>query len=368
MKVAFVKDFLYSMRGGEKVLDAFCELYPDADIFSLFYVKGSLTPIIESHKIYTSFIQRLPFVKKLYRHYLPFYPIAVEQFDLREYDLVISQSQAVAKGAIVRPDALHICYCLSPMRYIWDAYHDYFPQNKMGLIKKLFIPPIANYLRVWDVTSSIRVDKFIAISTVVAKRIKRWYGRESEIVYPPCDTEFYTPTYQPREDFYLIVSALVPYKRIDLTIEAFKLTGKRLVVIGTGQDEEKLHKIVKGARNIEFLGWQSSEVIRDFYRRCRGFIFTGEEDFGIVLVEAQASGTPVIAFARGGATDILIDRETGLFFYEQKVKDIIEGVEKFESIKFDERRIRVNAERFSKEMFKREVSKIIKKYCEAKFS
>jgi len=297
MKVAIIHDWLTGMRGGEKCLEVFCELFPEASIYTLIHVPGTTSSIIENRTVHTSFIQRLPFAASKYRTYLPLFPTAVERFDLSGYDLVLSSSHCVAKGVIAPPGAVHVCYCYTPVRYAWDMYHQYFPAKRMGRLKGLLIPFFMHYIRLWDVSSSGRVDRFVAISRHVARRIELYYRRESHVIYPPVDVDAFSPATE-REDYYLMVSALVPYKRVDLAVEAFNRSGRPLVVIGSGPEEERLRALASD--NITFLGWQPSEVLAEHYARCRAFLFPGEEDFGITPLEAQASGRPVVAYGAGG--------------------------------------------------------------------
>ena len=275
MKVALVHDWLTGMRGGEKCLEILCELYPDADLYTLIHVKGHLSEAIERMKIKTSFLQRFPMASKYYRYYLPLFPSAIERFDLREYDLVLSTSHCVAKGIISMPESLHISYCFTPMRYIWDMYFEYFKESRLGF-EKMLTPFVSNYLRTWDVTSSQRVDFFIAISNHVQGRIKKFYRRESTVIYPPVDCDFYHPVPSPegRGDYFLMVTALAPYKRVDLAIEAFNRLGRPLLIVGDGQETGGLKK--KAKKNIEFLGWQDGPSIRDYYRGCRHLSFPGK--------------------------------------------------------------------------------------------
>ena len=349
MKIALVQDWLTGMRGGEKVLEKICTLYPEAPVYTMVHDRGSVSEIIENREIKTSLLQRLPLGVSRYRYFLPLMPILVKSLDTSSYDLVISTSHCVAKNVKPVKGGVHICYCHTPMRYIWDMFGHYFSLREntaVYLMMKLFRP----YLRRADVRASGNVDHFIANSRTTAERIKRYYGRESEVIYPPVDTEFYTPSGDVnREGYYLIVSSLVPYKKIGIAVEAFNKSGRKLRIIGSGPEEKKL----KGAsgRNIEFQGWRGAEALRDNYRRCRGLIFPGVEDFGIVPVEAMACGAPVIAYRKGGVTESVIDNVTGMFFNEQKAESLNETLNRFEKIKLDTGRIRARAEEFSEESF-----------------
>ena len=360
MKIAIVHDWLTGMRGGEKVLETLCEIYPDADIYTLIHIKGSVSEEIEKHKIFTSFLQNMPLVKKKYRYYLPLMPKAIEKFELNEYDLIISSSHCVAKGIFPRKDALHICYCHTPMRYIWDMYDEYFSKGKANIFVRGVMGFLKPFLRKWDVESSKRVNYFIANSKNIADKIKKYYKKDAEVIYPPVDTEKFTPTNEIQEDFYLVVSAFAPYKRVDLAIKAFNILGYPLKVIGTGQEEKKLKRIAK--QNIEFLGWQNEDSIRRYYSKCKALIFPGEEDFGIVPVEAMSCGKPVIAYGKGGALETVIDGITGVFFYEQTTDSLIEAIKKFEGIKWDSIEIRSHSLKFDKNIFKKK----IKEYIETK--
>lgn len=370
LKTAIVHDWLTGMRGGEKVLEALCELFPDADLFTLLHIPGAVSGTIEKRRIKTSFIQRLPFAKKRYRLYLPLFPLAVEGFDLKGYDLVISSSHCAAKGVIPGPNALHISYIHSPMRYVWDMYGEYFGKTRglSGLLIRLF----AHYLRLWDSSSSRRVDFFVANSNHVAKRIMRYYRRDSSVIYPPVDVSRFSIAERAPGDYYLIVSAFAPYKRLDIAVEAFNTLGKRLLIAGTGQEEKRL-KAMAG-KNIEFLGWKSDTEVAELYRNCRALVFPGEEDFGITPVEAMACGRPVIAYGRGGALETVKglnapegagDNPTGFFFYEQTAEALKDAVEGFEANMraFDPSSIRQAAIMFDKGAFKEKIGKFIFDRC-----
>jgi len=360
LKVALIHDWLTSMRGGEKCLEILCELYPQADLYTLLHIKHQLSDIIERMHIQTSFIQHFPKGSKYYRYYLPFFPTAIEQFDLKGYDLVISTSHCVAKGILSMPDSIHVSYCFTPMRYVWDMHFDYFKGSR-STFKKIFVPPFSNYLRMWDVTSSHRVDYFVTISRHVQKRIKKFYGRESTVIYPPVDCDFYQPSTSSGQEgeYFLMVTAFAPYKKVDIAIQAFNRSGKPLLIVGEGQELKALKKMAK--RNIEFLGWQSDEKVRDYYRGCRAFIFPGEEDFGIAPVEAQACGKPVIAYGRGGVLESVIpfpqENLTGIFFNEPTVESLLNSIDLFERNidQFDSNEIRKNALQFHKEYFREKI-------------
>lgn len=355
IKVALVHDWLTGQRGGEKVLEVLAEIFPRAPIFTLFHFKGSQTEIIESREIRTSFVQRLPFLKKRYRHYLPLFPLAVELFDLAGFDLVVSSSHCVAKGAIPAPDALHVSYIHSPIRYAWNQYFAYFSPAQLSFFARRFIPPAMHRIRVWDESSAARVDHFVANSANVARRIKKYYRRDSDVIHPPADTEFFRPAADaPKSADFLIVSALVPYKKIDLAIEAFNESGEKLKIVGTGPDHRKLRR--KARSNIAFLGHVPPDDLRALYRKARALLLPGEEDFGITALEAQACGTPVIAFGRGGALESILPGQTGLFFPELTASGLRAALDKFRSLKFNGTAIRSNAERFSRRAFKEKLT------------
>lgn len=353
MKVALVHDWFTEMGGAEKVFRAIYDLYPEADIYTLICNNNILDKLnIDKNRITTSFIQRLPFAKKKYRNYLPFFTTAIESFDLSKYDLIISSSYAVAKGVLVHTDQIHICYCHSPVRYAWDLYHQYL--KEAGLIKGLksvIVKHVLHKLRIWDVISSNRVNYFVSNSNYIAHRIQKVYRREATTIYPNVDVCSFLLE-ETKDDYYITCSRLVPYKKVDLIVKAFALMpDKKLVVIGDGPDMDKIKAIT--SKNVNLMGYQPFEVLLKKMQKAKAFIFAAEEDFGIASVEAQACGTPVIAFGKGGSLETIVNGKTGVLFYEQTELSIIDAVNKFESklYTFDSKVIRSNAERFSTEYF-----------------
>jgi glycosyltransferase involved in cell wall biosynthesis len=342
--------------GAERVLEQILLAFPDADFFSVADVlEPSQRGFLRDRPVRTSFIQKMPQVRKRYRQYLPFMPLAVEQFDVSAYDLVLSSSHAVAKGVLTGPDQLHICYCYSPIRYVWDLQHRYLQEaNLTNGLKGAIARGVLHYLRLWDARTANGVDHFIGISQFISRRIWKVYRRESVVIYPPVDLAGYPLSGLPREDFYLTASRMVPYKRIDLIVEAFSRTpDRRLIVIGDGTDFEKIK--AKAGPNVTLLGYQPNEILRDHLQRARAFVFAAEEDFGIAPLEAQACGTPVIAYGKGGALETIIESKTGVFFRDQSIGGIHEALDRFEQMQFDPGMIRANAERFSMERFHREL-------------
>ena len=348
-RVAFVHDWLNGMRGGEKVLEAMLEVLPGADIYTLVLERDRISPAIASRPITTSFVQRLPFARRIYRYYLPLFPRAIEHFDLSAYDLVVSTSHCVAKGARVPPDRLHIAYIHTPARYLYGFQREYFRSSPL---KRAAMALLAPGLRRWDRRTVERVDDFLANSNNVAARIRRYYDRDSRVIYPPVNTEFFTPSGETPDDFFLVVSALVPYKRIEIAIEAFSRTNVPLVVVGDGPLRRALQRTA--APTVAFLGWLPDDELRALYRQCRALVFPGEEDFGIVPVEAMACGRPVIAFRRGGALETVVEDETGLFFDEQTPESLVEAVSRFQRIRFHSAACQRRAEVFSTERFKQQ--------------
>jgi glycosyltransferase involved in cell wall biosynthesis len=368
MKVAIVHDWLTDVGGAEKVLQQFLLIYPDADLFTTvdFFPEKARQELLFSKKAKTTFIQNLPMARRRYRNYLPLMPLAIEQLDLSQYDLVLSSSYAVAKGVITGPDQLHISYVHSPMRYAWDLQHQYLRESGLDTgVVGWIVKWMLHKIRIWDVRTSNGVDAFIANSNFIAKRIYKVYRRESKVIYPPVDIagfEFKAD----KEDFFLTASRMVPYKRIDLIVEAFaKMPNQKLVVIGDGPDMQKIK--AKATSNIQILGYQPTSVLRDYMQRAKAFVFAAEEDFGITPVEAQACGTPVVAFGKGGALETVLDEKhgveaTGTFFTEQTVDAIIAAVDRFNSLSngIKPEACRKNAMRFSPERFRQEIINIIK--------
>ncbi|WP_249979297.1 glycosyltransferase family 4 protein [Vreelandella olivaria] len=361
MKVAIVSDWLVSYAGSEKVEEAILELFSDADIYTNIYDAEAFKGTgFENRNIKQSFIARLPGAKKHYQKYLALMPYAVEQLDLSRYDVIISSSHAVAKGVITGPDQLHICYCHTPMRYAWDFQHQYLADSGMAKgLKGNVARYLLHRLRLWDCRTSNGVDHFIANSRYIARRINKVYRREASVIYPNVDVENFN-LYEQKENFYLAASRLVPYKRISLIVEAFtKMPDKKLVVIGTGEQAEKIKQML--TPNITFLGYQPTEILQAYMQRAKAFIFAAEEDFGIMPIEAQACGTPVIAYGRGGAFETVRHGETGAHFFEQTSAAIQQSVEQFEheGIAFDAQAIRYHAEQFSEARFKQELSAFV---------
>ncbi len=359
MRVALIHDWLTAMRGGERVLAELCELFPEAPIFTLFHQPGTVCRLIEAREIRCSFLNRIPGIGRSYRHLLPFFPLAVSTLDVKGFDLILSVSHAVAKSIRKPPGSIHVCYCLTPMRYIWDMQQDYFQYADSLRIGQTALRAVTRALKSWDRATATGVDHFIAVSRHVQERIARHYNRRSEAIYPPVDTGFFTrSSHGERASYYLVVSALVPYKRIDLAIDAFNRLGRPLIIAGAGPDLARLKK--RAERNIDFVGFVSNETLRDLYRHCRALVIPGREDFGLASLEAQACGRPVIAHAAGGSLESVTDPETGILFSSQTVQGLIDGVKRFEEMRFDPERLRTNAERFSRANFRQAVSDYIR--------
>jgi glycosyltransferase involved in cell wall biosynthesis len=357
LRVALVHDWLTGMRGGEMVLELLASLFPEAPIFTLFHFPGSVSPAIESHAIHTSFLQRAPRIREHYRRYLPLFPAAIEEFDLTSYDLIISSSHCVAKGVIPSPDAWHVCYCHTPMRYAWDQEHVYFPRRTgVGArVRGL----VLSGLRSWDVSSASRVNLYVANSTFVARRIRSYYGRDAEVIHPPVDLDFYTPGPSSESGYCLMVSALAPYKRVEMAIAACERAGLELRVVGDGPEAERLRDLA-GPR-VRLLGNVDRERLRDLYRGARLFLQPGVEDFGIASVEALACGTPVVAVARGGILDVVEDGRHGLLYPDWGgTADLAEAIDKAARMGFNSLDLRTRAESFAATRFLNRIQALLR--------
>jgi glycosyltransferase involved in cell wall biosynthesis len=370
-RVAIVHDWLATYAGSERVLEQLLALYPQADLYAVCdFLKGKDRAFLQGRTPKTSFIQKLPFARRKFRRYLPFMPLAVEQLDVSGYDLVISSSHAVAKGVLTGPDQLHVSYVHSPIRYAWDMQHQYLHESGMDRgLKGAIARVLLHRIRQWDVRTAHGVDLYLANSKFIARRIRKAYGREARVLYPPVDTVNCTLG-GAKEDFYFTASRFVPYKRIDLIVEAFaQMPDRRLVVVGDGPEWSKIKGIADGHPNIELLGYQPNEIMIDHMQRAKAFIFAAEEDFGIVPVEAQACGTPVIAYGRGGALETVCGLEadvpTGLFFAEQSAGAISSAVKDFERRTFDSNECRKNALRFSPAQFRAQFAELVAMEWEA---
>lgn len=370
MKIAIIHDWLVVYAGAEKVLEQIVSAFPEADIFSVVeFLPQESKGFIKNKAVQTSLIQKLPFAKSKYRSYLPLMPLAVEQFDLSSYDIIISSSHAVAKGVLTGPDQLHISYVHSPIRYAWDLQHQYLKESKLdsglkGWLAKL----ILHYIRLWDLRTANTVDAFVANSKFIARRIEKVYRRKSQVIYPPVDVSSFVLC-EDKDDFYLTASRMVPYKKIDLIVDAFaNMPDKKLIIIGDGPDLNKIKS--KAKANIQILGHQPFETLKKYMQRARAFVFAAEEDFGIVPVEAQACGTPVIAFGKGGALETIsgldTDTPTGVFFDEQATESLISAVNVFEreQIRFLPAACRDNSLRFSSDRFRAEFKEKVEREWE----
>jgi glycosyltransferase involved in cell wall biosynthesis len=361
MKLAIVHDWLTGMRGGEKALEVVCERFPDAEIFTLVHVRGSVSRTIERLRIHTSFVQRLPRVKDFYRHYLPLFPTAIEQFSFDGFDRIVSLSHCCAKSVVHPARVPHLCYCLTPMRYAWDQFDAYFGAERIGRLRSAAMRPVMARLARWDRDTAGRADRYVAISHYVAGRIGRYYNRQATVVYPPVDTDFFHPDATPPERFALVVSALVPYKRIDVAIAACDRAGVPLTIVGDGPERAALER--NAPASTSFLGRVSDEDIRALYRRAAVALLPGEEDFGIVPLEAQACGRPVVALGRGGAVETVKPGETGLLVDELSAEAFADAIADAVDHRFDAGAIRRHAERFSRSRFGDEIAALVAEPC-----
>jgi len=350
-RVALVHDWLTGMRGGEKCLEVLCELFPRADLFTLVHVPGSVTPVIEARRITTSFVQRLPAAARGYRRYLPLFPAAIESFDLRAYDLVISSSHCVAKGVRPRAGAVHVCYCYTPMRYVWDQFDAYFGPGRADFATRIAAGAARGALQRWDLHSAARVGRFVAISEFVRQRIRRYYDRDAEIVYPPVRCDAFAPDPRGPDDYFLAVAAFAGYKRLDLAIEAARRARVRLVVVGQGPDAERLQRLAAGSR-VEFLPWQSEAALARLMARCRALVFPGEEDFGITPVECMAAGRPVIAYGAGGALETVLPGRSGVLVANHDPDAWARALRGFRDDAFDSAILRAHAMQFDRPRYR----------------
>ncbi len=356
MRVALIHYWLTKMRGGERVLEAFARMFPDADIYTHVYDRSQTSDLLAQHQVQTTFISKFPFAKTQYQKLLPFMPRALEELDLSQYDLVISSESGPAKGVIPNPNAFHLCYCHSPMRYIWDLYPQY--HSSAGRLSKLAFPGIAHRLRTWDVTSAARVDQFVANSNFVARRIEKYYRRPSEVIHPPINVSEFAPDPSwPLEDFYLVAGELVRYKRFDIVVDAFTRLGKPLVVMGDGEDLEFLKK--RAGPNVRFVGRVPFGELKRLFATCKALVFAGEEDFGMIPVEVMASGRPVIAFAQGGSLDTVKPGVTGVLVKEQSVDAFCDAVEQFDPQSLSSDAIIEHASSFSTEVFEAKIRTLL---------
>ena len=356
MKVAIVHDWLNQIGGAEAVLGVLKEMYPQAPIYTSIYWPAAMPPEYRAWDIRTSFMDRLPFVKRRHQAFLPLYPLAFEQFDLSEVDLVISNKSGFCHGVITPPQTTHICYCLTPTRFLWNT-REYVERERVGRLARAVLPLFLNYLRLWDRLAADRVDHFVAISRTVQARIRKIYRRESTIIHPPVDVGRFAPS-EVHDNYFLIVSRLIPYKRLDIAVRAFNQLGLPLLVVGDGRDRARLEALAKP--NVRFLGRLPDEQVREVMARCRALIFPGLEDFGLTPIEAQAAGRPVIAYAGGGALETVVEGVTGTFFHEQSPEALAEVVARFDDRRYDPQAIRQHAAQFDVAVFKEKLEKFVR--------
>jgi len=349
LKVALVHDYLNQYGGAERVLEELHALFPNAPVYTSMYWPEKMSPTIRGLDVRTSFMQRLPMVTRNHQPFLLLYPLAFEGFDLSEFDVVISNSSAFCKGVVTPPGTLHICYCLTPMRWVWN-YHAYVDRERLGWMARMVLPAAISQLRAWDVATAQNVDRFLAISRTVSSRVRKFYRRDSTVIYPPVNCDAFALPPARVEDYYLVVARLMPYKRIDLAVDAFTRLGIPLKVVGRGRDESELR--ARAGRNVEFVGNISDTELKQLYAHCRGYVFPGEEDFGIAPLEANASGRPVIAYAGGGALDTVVDGQTGVLFERQQVDCLIGAIRRAEDTAWDSTELRRHARTFDRQVFR----------------
>jgi len=357
LKTAIIADWLTNYAGAENVISAFYRLYPESKIFTTLFNAEKMKDLAGAD-VETSYIQKIPGAKNHHPWFLSLMPLAVESFDLSKYNVVLSSSHSIAKGVITKPETMHVCYCHTPMRYAWDDFHKYIRESNFPWLIKKMIPKQISKIRLWDRLSADRVDYFIANSSYVAQRIKKYYQRNAEVIYPPVNTDKFDMVSDPVEDYYLAVGRLIPYKKFDLLVETFNQNGKKLKIAGTGSEMKKLKTIAKN--NIEFLGFVSDEKLKKLYANCKAFLFPQIEDAGIAPLEAMASGRPVIALKTGGVMDILEENKTGVFFEKQNIASLSQVIEKFETLVFDPSKIRKHAQQYSTEEFQKKIHRFVK--------
>lgn len=356
MRVAIVHDYLTQFGGAERVLQSLMELFPHAPVFTLIYDKAGMPVAFDERRVKTSFLQRLPGARRHHRYFPLLMPLAIEQFDFRDYDLVFSATHSFGKGIITSPTTLHISYCFTPTRYVWDDSHKYVREFSRNPLFQQFAPLALSYIRLWDYYASQRVDTYVTISDYVAKRIRKYYGREAVVVPPPVDVKRFKVS-KDHQGYYIVVSRLVPYKRIDLAIEACEQLGRPLKIVGTGPEIEELKK--KAGQHTEFLGFVPDEELPDLYAGAKALLFPQEEDFGITPVEAAAAGKPTIAYRAGGALETIVEGQTGLFFDRQDGPSLMKAIEQFETRLWHAPSIRAHAERYSRDTFLRQISEVV---------
>ena len=363
MRVAIVHDYLAQVGGAERVVEAMHHVYPEAPIYTSVYDENATLPSFKEMTVRTSFLQRFRLARTARTHkwMLPFYPAAFEHFDMRWFNVVLSSSSSFAKGVITEPETCHVCYCHTPSRFAW-RYHEYISQGDYGRNVRNTLPFLIHWLRAWDVSAASRVDYFISNSYNVARRVQKYYNRSSEVLYPPVDCQRFYLAKNPTADYYLVVSRLLPYKRVDLAVEACTRLGVPLKVVGTGPELARLK--AKAGPTVEFLGRAPDGQVEELFANCRAFLFPGEEDFGITPLEAMASGRPVIAFRAGGAVESVVEGKTGVFFDEPTVGSVIEAMERLEDVPFSPLEIRAHAELFDTERFQAQLRFLVEKYCE----
>jgi len=357
LKIALVHDYLNQYGGAERVLEELHTLFPSAPVYTSIYWPEKMSPTIRGLDVRTSFMQRLPLVTRNHQPFLLLYPLAFESFDLTGFDVVISNSSAFCKGVVTHPGTLHICYCLTPMRWVWN-YHAYVDRERLGFMARMVLPAAISQLRAWDVATAQNVDRFLAISRTVSSRVRKYYRRDSTVVYPPVNCDAFDAPPVRVEDYYLVVARLMPYKRIDLAVDAFTRLGIPLKVVGDGRSLPDLR--ARAGRNVEFVGRVSDAELKCLYAGCRGYVFPGEEDFGIAPLEANASGRPVIAFAAGGALDTVVDGQTGVLFERQEVSALVDAVRRAEAIAWDPVKLRQHARKFDRQVFRDQLQAFVR--------